>query len=63
VSAANNGRATRPAATAAIAIVAAFIVVLDNSVLNVAIPTILRDRHDVARTRWVIAVTLTSPRS
>ena len=42
-------------ATAAIAIVAAFIVVLDNSVLNVAIPTILREFDTtLPALQWVI---------
>jgi len=42
-------------ATAAIAIVAAFIVVLDNSVLNVAIPTILREFDTtLPALEWVI---------
>ncbi|MCU1450539.1 MAG: major facilitator superfamily 1, partial [Acidimicrobiales bacterium] len=41
--------------TLAISIVAAFIVVLDNTVLNVAIPTILRDLHTTLPTlEWVI---------
>ena len=48
---------TRPArwATLAIVIVAAFIVVLDNTVLNVAIPTILRDFDTTLPSlQWVI---------
>ncbi|HEY7138348.1 MAG TPA: MFS transporter, partial [Acidimicrobiia bacterium] len=41
--------------TLAIVITSAFIVVLDNSVLNVAIPTILRDFHTTLPTlQWVI---------
>src|SRR4051812_49835893 len=39
----------------AVTIVAAFIVVLDNTVLNVAIPTILRDLHTrLPSLQWVI---------
>ncbi|MBV8950091.1 MAG: MFS transporter, partial [Actinobacteria bacterium] len=39
----------------AIAIMSAFIVVLDNSVLNVAIPTILRDFHTTLPSlQWVV---------
>jgi EmrB/QacA subfamily drug resistance transporter len=41
--------------TLAIAIISAFIVVLDNTVLNVAIPTILRDFHTTLPTlEWVL---------
>src|SRR4051794_41933991 len=39
----------------AVTIVAAFIVVLDNTILNVAIPTILRDLHTrLPSLQWVI---------
>ena len=41
--------------TLAIIVVSAFIVVLDNTVLNVAIPTILRDFHtSLVSVQWVI---------
>jgi EmrB/QacA subfamily drug resistance transporter len=41
--------------TLAISILSAFIVVLDNTVLNVSIPTILRDLHtDLPSLEWVI---------
>src|SRR5437763_14269359 len=41
--------------TLAVTIVAAFIVVLDNTILNVAIPTIMRDLHTRLPSRqWVI---------
>ena len=42
-------------ATLAIVMIAALIVVLDNTVLNVAIPTILRDFHTSCRaSQWVV---------
>jgi len=41
--------------TLAIIIISAFIVVLDNTVLNVAIPTILRELHTTLPSlEWVI---------
>ena len=41
--------------TLAIVVMAAFIVALDNSVLNVAIPTILRDLDtDLLSLQWVL---------
>src|SRR5437763_16008744 len=41
--------------TLAVTIVAAFIVVLDNTILNVAIPTIMRDLHTrLPSLQWVI---------
>lgn len=42
--------------TLSLVIMSAFIVVLDNTVLNVAIPTILRDLHtNLAAVQWVIS--------
>src|SRR5437868_5805826 len=53
--AADHDAAARQWITLAIVVLAAFIVALDNSVLNVAIPTILRELNtDLASLQWVL---------